>query len=71
MSLLPDKNSYDTVREMAFIRGLAGGGFSDMLHHNPREALTKYLASCEKRVKWGMVDKEKVVAYAMSLIGAM
>lgn len=72
-----NKLDYDTTRELSFIRGLAGGGFkavvnNGLLHqHNPREVLTKYLASCERRVKWGTVDREKVVAYAMSLLEAM
>lgn len=71
MNIQLEKLAYDTSRELAFIRGLAGGGFSDMLHHNPKESLTKYLASCEKRVVWDGVDKEACIKYAMVLLGAM
>jgi len=77
MNLPLDKTSYDTTRELTFIRGLAGGGFKAVVNdgllnkHNPRAALTKYLATCEKRVNWDGVDKEKCIQYAMTMLGAM
>ena len=76
MTLPFDKNAYDTIRELTFIRGLAGGGFKVVndgliIKHDPKEALTKYLVTCDKRVNWDGVDKGKCVQYAMTLLGDM
>ena len=56
------KTTYMTRHEKAYISGLGSWG----LKRKPRaRALKQYIKVCERRVVWGLVDKDEAIKYAM------
>ncbi|MNN10728.1 hypothetical protein D3C81_1236590 [compost metagenome] len=55
-------NAYGTRDERAYLAELARSP-------NAATLLSNYIASSEKRVVWGMIDKTEVLLYAQLLLG--
>ncbi len=57
---------YATPEEKEFIKKL--GTFNENHKFDRKDLLRKYLKAAEKRVKWGLIDKEKAIIYAKRIL---
>lgn len=61
-------SNHTTKKEIEFIKNLGKHNLHNEYYSGPRdkETLLKgYLSGCEKREKWGEIDKEEVMAFVL------
>lgn len=66
MPIEKEEPRHSTDAELKFIERL--GKHSEEKAPRP-ELLRGYLAGCEKRTNWGMIDSAMVIAYAQRCLG--
>jgi len=56
--------NYTTSEEMSFVAKLGSQVFSSCVKAPRARLLKRYIEACKSRVRWGYLDKRKIVEFA-------